>query len=44
MKLNSALLVLPAVANAAFYSREQYESGEVHQMYVFSLITCLEAL
>lgn len=32
MKAAAALLLLPALAQAAFYSREQYDSGEVHQM------------
>ncbi|TLD07564.1 hypothetical protein PgNI_10936 [Pyricularia grisea] len=31
MKAPSVLLFLSAVANAAHFSREQYESGEVHQ-------------
>ncbi|KAI5359299.1 putative choice-of-anchor B domain-containing protein [Septoria linicola] len=32
MKFTQALLALPAVASAAHFSKEQYESGEVHQM------------
>ena len=31
MKYISPLLALSAVANAAHFSKEQYESGEVHQ-------------
>jgi hypothetical protein len=32
MKAAAALLLLPALTKAAYYSREQYDSGEVHQM------------
>jgi hypothetical protein len=31
MKYISPLLALSAVASAAHFSKEQYESGEVHQ-------------
>jgi hypothetical protein len=31
MKYTAPLLALSAVANAAHFSKEQYESGEVHQ-------------
>jgi hypothetical protein len=31
MKYISPLLALSAVANAAHFSKEQYDSGEVHQ-------------
>jgi hypothetical protein len=31
MKYAAPLLALSAVANAAHFSKEQYESGEVHQ-------------
>lgn len=34
MKVASALLLAPALANAAYYSRDMYESGEVHQMII----------
>lgn len=32
MKLTTALISLFAAADAAYYSKEQYESGAVHQM------------
>lgn len=32
VKFTSAVLALPALASAAHFKREQYESGEVHQM------------
>ncbi|KAM0273866.1 hypothetical protein ACHAQH_008198 [Verticillium albo-atrum] len=32
MKVTSALMLLPAVASAAHFRKEQYDSGEVHQM------------
>ncbi|KEY64012.1 hypothetical protein S7711_07376 [Stachybotrys chartarum IBT 7711] len=34
MKTTSALMLLPALANAAHFPREMYESGEVHQMII----------
>jgi hypothetical protein len=35
MKSTSTLLsLLPVVANAAFFPREQYESGAVHQIVI----------
>ena len=45
MKYTAPLLALSAVANAAHFSKEQYESGEVHQRIidmknVCSWITC----
>ncbi|RBQ85328.1 hypothetical protein VDGD_20839 [Verticillium dahliae] len=31
MKVTSALMLLPAVASAAHFRKDQYDSGEVHQ-------------
>jgi hypothetical protein len=41
MKYTAPLLALSAVANAAHFSKEQYESGEVHQRIIDMKNVCL---
>ena len=41
MKYILPLLALSAVANAAHFSKEQYESGEVHQRIIDMKNVCL---